>query len=76
MRDYVFIGWGGNQELATKVKTILDETKQFMGIVGGVSENDPTYYQEFRKDTINATVIHQMNHCDQAIFLFHPVTSK
>ena len=68
MKDYVFIGWSRNRELAINVKNILDK-KGFVCVIGGVYENNP-YDLRMRKGTVNETINYQMNHCDQAILLF------
>ena len=68
MKDYVFIGWSRNRELAISVKNILDQ-KGFLCVIGGVYENNP-YDVRMRKGTVNETINYQMNHCDQAILLF------
>lgn len=68
MKDYVFIGWSRNRDLAISVKNILDK-KGFVCVIGGVYENNP-YDLRMRKGTVNETINYQMNHCDQAILLF------
>lgn len=68
MKDYVFIGWSRNRELAICLKEILDK-KGFVCVIGGVYENNP-YDVRMRKGTVNETINYQMNHCDQAILLF------
>ncbi len=68
MKDYVFIGWSRNRELAISIKDILDK-RGFICVIGGVYENNP-YDLRMRKGTVNETINFQMNHCDQAILLF------
>lgn len=68
MKDYVFIGWSRNRELAIEVKKNLDK-KGFICVIGGVYEDNP-YDVRTRKGTVNETINFQMNHCDQAIMLF------
>ena len=71
MRDYVFIGWSRNKDLAIKIKDILDE-KGFNCVIGGDYENNPENLR-IKRTTVNETVNYQMNHCDQSIMLFQKV---
>lgn len=68
MKDYVFIGWSRNRELAICVKNILDQ-KGFLCVIGGVYDDNPNDVR-MRKGTVNETINYQMNHCDQAVLLF------
>ena len=67
MKDYVFIGWSRNKEIATCLKAILDK-EGFICVIGGEHEGNPP--DVGTKKTVHETVINQMNHCDQAILLF------
>lgn len=71
MRDYVFIGWSRNRELAIAIKKILDE-HGFICVVGGIYEGNPDSVRG-RKSTVNETINFQMNHCDQSILLFQKI---
>ncbi|MGN0765765.1 MAG: hypothetical protein ACI4MO_04735 [Christensenellales bacterium] len=71
MKDYVFIGWSRNRDLAIVLKDILDR-KGFICVIGGVYENNPTDIR-IRRGTVNETINFQMNHCDQAILLFQKI---
>ena len=71
MRDYVFIGWSRNRELAIELKNILDQ-KGFTCVIGGLYENNPEKLR-VHKGTVNATINFQMNHCDQSIMLFQKI---
>ena len=71
MKDYVFIGWSRNRELAIEIKNILDQ-KGFKCVVGGLYENNPDKVR-VHKGTVNATINFQMNHCDQSIMLFQKI---
>ena len=68
MKDYVFIGWSRNRDLAIALKNILDQ-HGFACVIGGVYENNPEKLR-IRKGTVNETINFQLNHCDQAIMLF------
>ncbi|MBE7058414.1 MAG: hypothetical protein E7387_04865 [Ruminococcaceae bacterium] len=69
MKDFVFVGWSKNRELAIKVKNLIDKNG-FVGVVGGDYEENPERIRRQRKGTINETINYQMNQCDQAILLF------
>ncbi len=71
MKDYVFIGWSRNRELAIELKNILDGNG-FTCVVGGVYENNPESLR-VRKSTVNETINFQMMHCDQSILLFQKI---
>ena len=71
MRDFVFIGWSRNRDLAIAIKNILD-LKGFICVVGGVYEYNPESVRG-RKGTVNETINYQMNHCDQSILLFQKI---
>lgn len=68
MKDYVFIGWSQNREIAIKLKKILDRSG-FVCVIGGIYEDNPEKLRS-RLETVNATINHQMCHCDQTIMLF------
>lgn len=76
MHEIVFIGWNGNQKLAELVKDLLD-THGYVGVIGGDHESNPPELRQVR-DTINATVRHQMDSCNQAIMILteHGKTDK
>ena len=67
MKDYVFIGWSGDEDIAIFLKEILDE-EGFICVIGGEHKGNPP--DVGTKKTVHETVINQMNHCDQAILLF------
>lgn len=71
MKDYIFIGWSRNRDLAIAIKRILD-TKGFVCVVGGIYEENPESVR-VRKGTVNETINYQMNHCDQSILLFQKI---
>lgn len=71
MKDYVFIGWSRNRDVAIATKRILD-TKGFVCVVGGVYEGNPESVR-VRKGTVNETINYQMSHCDQSILLFQKI---
>ena len=71
MKDFVFIGWSRNRDLAIAVKNILD-LRGFICVVGGVYEENPESVRG-RKGTVNETINYQMNHCDQSILLFQKI---
>ncbi len=71
MKDYVFIGWSRNRDLAIEIKKILDK-KGFICVIGGIYEGNPESVR-VRKGTVNETINYQMNHCDQAILLFQKI---
>ena len=71
MKDYVFIGWSRNRELAIEVKKALD-AKGFVCVIGGQYDGNPEDLRTCRV-TVNETVTYQMNHCDQAILLFQKI---
>lgn len=73
MKDYVFIGWSENKDLAICIKNILDE-EGFICVVGGEYENNPPNVET--KKTVHETVINQMNHCNQAILLFQKLNKN
>jgi len=71
MKDYVFIGWSRNRDLAIELKKLLD-ANGFVGVIGGVYEENPENLR-IRKGTVNETINYQMNHCDQSILLFQKI---
>ena len=71
MKDYVFIGWSRNREVAIELKKILDG-QGFVCVVGGQYENNPESVRN-RRGTVNETINFQMNHCDQSILLFQKI---
>lgn len=71
MKDYVFIGWSRNRDLAIAIKEVLDKCG-FIGVIGGIYEGNPAHVR-IRKGTVNETINYQMNHCDQSILLFQKI---
>jgi hypothetical protein len=67
MKDYVFIGWSKNLDLAIALKKKLEE-KGFVCVIGGEYGHNPPDVGTRR--TVHETVINQMNRCNQAILLF------
>ena len=67
MKDYVFIGWSRNLDLAIALENQLKE-KGFNCVIGGEYEHNPPDVGTRR--TVHETVINQMNRCNQAILLF------
>ena len=63
MKDRVFIAWSGTNEVALKVKTLL-EAKNYLCFIGGNSDNDSKF------SSVGDTVIQQMKTCNQAIIIF------
>lgn len=71
MRDYVFIGWSRNRELAITVKKKLDKLR-FYGVIGGDYELNPERLR-IRRSSVNETINFQLNHSEQFIMLFQKV---
>lgn len=71
MKDYVFIGWSRNRDIAIELKNILDE-RGFVCVVGGQYVENPRGLRN-RRATVNETINFQMNHCDQSILLFQKI---
>lgn len=64
MKDKVFIIWSGDNQVAKRVKSILEQDYNYLCFVGGSVE------QSKQMLSIGDTVIHQMNFCNQAIVIF------
>lgn len=73
MKDYVFIGWSRNLNLATVLKEKLKK-EGFVCVIGGEFEHNPPDVGTRR--TVHETVINQMNRCNQAILLFQNTDNK
>ena len=71
MKDYVFIGWSRNRDIAIELKKNLDKYG-FICVVGGQYEGNPESVRN-RMGTVNETINFQMNHCDQSILLFQKI---
>lgn len=63
MKDRIFVAWSGTNDVALKIKSIL-ETKSYKCIIGGNSDNNSTFA------SIGDTVIQQIKTCNQAIVIF------
>lgn len=63
MKDKIFIIWSGTNEIALKVKHIL-ETKNYKCTIGGNADNSSTFA------SVGDTVIQQIKSCNQAIIIF------
>ena len=63
MKDQIFIGWSGSNEVALKIKKIL-ETKNYKCTIGGNSDNSSKF------SSVGDTVIQQIKNCNQAIMIF------
>ena len=63
MKDQIFIVWSGSNEIALRVKRIL-ETKNYKCTIGGNSDNDSRFA------SVGDTVIQQIKTCNQAIVIF------
>ena len=61
MKGRIFIAWSGDNQLASEVKTLLEE-KDYIGIVGGEGRNNNGLF-------VGDTVLDEINHCNQAIFV-------
>lgn len=64
MKDKVFIGWSGSNEVATKVKAILENEYNYICFIGGNADNNSKFA------SIGDTVIQQIKTCNQAIIVF------
>jgi|GEM_PF-1491428 len=63
MKDKVFIIWSGSKEVAIKIADKL-RARDYFCEVGGNHDNNSEHL------SVNATVIDQMNRCNQAIAIF------
>ena len=64
MKDKIFIIWSGTNQVAQKVKNILENEYNYICYVGGNYNNDSQMV------SIGDTVIRQMKSCNQAIVIF------
>lgn len=64
MKDKVFIIWSGDNNVAKRVKSILESEYNYLCFVGG------GFDQSRQMLSIGDTVIQQMNICNQAIVIF------
>lgn len=64
MKDKIFLIWSGSNDVAQKIKYILEEEYNYICYVGGNNENNSQMV------SIGDTVIRQMKTCNQAIVLF------
>ena len=60
MKDNIFIVWSGSNEIALKIKKIL-ETKNYKCTIGGNADNNSQF------SSVGDTVIQQIKACNQAI---------
>lgn len=65
MKDKVFIIWSGENTVAKKVKTILENRYNYICYVGGSQQNDAQML------SIGDTVVRQMKMCNQAVVIFN-----
>lgn len=63
MKDQVFIGWSGSNDIAIQVKKHL-ETKNYRCTIGGNADNNSQF------SSVGDTVIQQIKSCNQAIMIF------
>ncbi|MCM1195220.1 MAG: nucleotide-binding protein [Corallococcus sp.] len=64
MKDKIFLIWSGDNEIALKVKAILEGDHNYVCYVGGNHSNDSQML------SIGDTVLRQMKSCNQAIVFF------
>lgn len=64
MKDRIFIGWSGSNEVALKVKYVLENRCNYKCSIGGNCENNSSM------SSIGDTVIQQIKNCNQAIIIF------
>ena len=63
MKDQIFIGWSGSNEVALQIKKYL-ETKNYKCTIGGNADNNSQF------SSVGDTVIQQIKNCNQAIMIF------
>jgi len=63
MKDKIFIIWSGSNDIALKIKRILD-TKNYKCTIGGNADNNSKFA------SVGDTVIQQIKSCNQAIVIF------
>lgn len=64
MKDKIFLIWSGSNNVAKRIKYILEEEYNYICFVGGNNDNNSQMV------SIGDTVIRQMKNCNQAIVLF------
>ncbi len=64
MKDRIFIGWSGSNEVALKVKNVLENRCNYKCSIGGNCENDS------KMSSVGDTVIQQIKNSNQAIIIF------
>ena len=64
MKDKVFIAWSGSNEIAFRVKSILEKKYNYVCSIGGNSDNNSKF------SSVGDTVIQQIKSCNQAIVIF------
>lgn len=64
MKDKVFIAWSGSNDIAMKVKRIMEGDGSYLCSIGGNSDNNSAF------SSIGDTVIQQIKNCNQAIVIF------
>ncbi len=64
MKDKIFLIWSGDNQIAIKVKAILEGEHNYICYVGGNHTNDSQMM------SVGDTVIRQMKNCNQAIVFF------
>ena len=64
MKDKIFIGWSGSNNIAIKIKKILENEYNYICCIGGNSDNSSNYA------SVGDTVIQQIKSCNQAIMIF------
>lgn len=68
MKDKIFIGWSGSNDIALKIKKILENEYNYICCIGGNSDNSSNYA------SVGDTVIQQIKTCNQAIMIFQNKT--
>ena len=64
MKDKIFLIWSGSNDVAFKIKRILEDEYNYICYIGGNNENNSQMV------SIGDTIIRQMKTCNQAIVLF------
>lgn len=65
MKDRIFLIWSGSNDVAKKVKEILETNYRYVCYIGGNSDNNS------KMISIGDTVINQIKSCNQAIIIFN-----
>ena len=63
MKDQIFIGWSGTNNVALEIKKRL-EAKNYRCYIGGNADNSSQF------SSVGDTVIQQIKNCNQAIMIF------